>query len=1231
MRRILLIAVCAFLSCGPALRGPGSFSDRLSRAQNAYLADGDQDRAQSELEAALTIEPTSPEAHFLLADLLDVTGRPAQALDHYLRVLEETHLSGDGQDEAVAAAMGVVAIRNRVEAFNDIFNTFWNERSNRPDKLPPEALFQLRNLTFGIALKSDDADASAEFLEGTGCLTNWMTAGSFGPFVWETFDDERLRNEMTDPLRPWPGSVDLGPGRGRSAVRRARAKTCTISTGDRTNSTEGVSWSRTTISIVKPETVLFRLETTSAARVFVGKDLVFSRDPRVSWPSMVHWFGADLPAGTTDIVVELADPGYARTFSLVATTRDGTSLATGHGADLPPSGGRAVAAPGVSPQHKPQSPSSALALLRAAVWWEDRDLAGDLLSWLTARGFGESPVVLTLRAQAVKIDPSLPGEVAFELSRNLMIEALGKEPRMIEARDQIAITEASDGRDVEAVDIIREGIALCPDEPTLFGRLAELAVGLGWYSETLYAVNEMDRLMPSSCKTLGWRLFLARQLNRFDEARELAKAQRSCNSTAAGLAEELGRSGRYELSAQEYERIAGLRPDSVLFNKELGSAHLASADLEGFTVVISRVLDLDPADILSRLSLADALIALGRKDDARAVLVKGLAILPGPHPVINNAIDTLDSRKPYAQMRIDGLAVIDEYKKNDVEYNTAAVWVLDRAVHLVGRSGARTEIVHNIAHLKTDEAVEEHGEMSLPDGAILLTARTIKKDGRILEPEDIAGKSTISLPDLEPGDFIEQEYVAFALTSPVFLGGFETGRFYFQDFNTAFHRSEVMVVAPRSMEIQADPRGDCPAVEIRQDGDAKVWIWRTREKLPRGREPLAPVASEYLPSIKVSAGGTQQSLCSRFNDMIAGLERPADPIDEALSNALDGISRDDVTAVKTALYHWVMEHIQNESDLFEQAGHIIGRRSGSRVRAFLALLHAAGIEGRLALVKQAGEDDTVSDVPDMGIMSRSAVLIGDDEWVNLDEEGSKYGYLPPEIRRRPALLPDSCEMVKTTDGAVGADGRSIDARFAMSADGSLEGHVVEDLTGHLAASWRTRIRQIPAAELEQRFQESYLADTVSRAELTSLSFENLDSPQSPLVLKYSFAVDRFARRGTGGLEVKLPFESSLQKSMGALPTRTTAVVMASHDAKIVNISFTTPKGTRISAVTGPNEAQGPWGVIRRKTSVDGNTLKVRVESTFDAIRVEPPEYPEFLEYSQLHDRVSKIEFTVLPR
>ncbi len=53
-------------------------------------------------------------------------------------------------------------------------------------------------------------------------------------------------------------------------------------------------------------------------------------------------------------------------------------------------------------------------------------------------------------------------------------------------------------------------------------------------------------------------------------------------------------------------------------------------------------------------------------------------------------------------------------------------------------------------------------------------------------------------------------------------------------------------------------------------------------------------------------------------------------------------------------------------------------------------------------------------------------------------------------------------------------------------------------------------------------------------------------------------------------------------------------------------------------------------MIRRKTSVDGNTLKVRVESTFDAIRVEPPEYPEFLEYSQLHDRVSKIEFTVYP-
>ena len=81
-------------------------------------------------------------------------------------------------------------------------------------------------------------------------------------------------------------------------------------------------------------------------------------------------------------------------------------------------------------------------------------------------------------------------------------------------------------------------------------------------------------------------------------------------------------------------RHARLRPDSVLFNKELGGARLASADLEGFARVASRVLELDPAELPSRLSLADALIALDRKDDARAVLEQGLAILPGPHPIM---------------------------------------------------------------------------------------------------------------------------------------------------------------------------------------------------------------------------------------------------------------------------------------------------------------------------------------------------------------------------------------------------------------------------------------------------------------------------------------------------------------------------------------------------------------------------------------------------------------------
>ena len=98
--------------------------------------------------------------------------------------------------------------------------------------------------------------------------------------------------------------------------------------------------------------------------------------------------------------------------------------------------------------------------------------------------------------------------------------------------------------------------------------------------------------------------------------------------------------------------------------------------------------------------------------------------------------------------------------------------------------------------VQSQEAVDENGEFSMPEGARLLTLHTVKADGTRLEPDAIAGKSSLSLPNLAPGDYVEFETVRGESPSVGFPGGYLGDRFYFKSFEVPFDHSELVVVLP---------------------------------------------------------------------------------------------------------------------------------------------------------------------------------------------------------------------------------------------------------------------------------------------------------------------------------------------------------------------------------------------------------------------------------------------------
>ncbi|MCP4605974.1 MAG: DUF3857 domain-containing protein [Proteobacteria bacterium] len=1239
MRLHTLIVFFTLASACGSLRPAAEHAEKIvAPCSKAYIELGHTDEALHCLEQLANTESPSIRASFLLADLLDEIGNPAAALPYYFKVIELAHKHGGAPEETIAASMGIVAIRDRIEGFKDKFKKFMSELGDDlgrlpddPGRLPREARFQLQNLSLGLARRAGQTDDAAKAVEHAGCLVHWRVAGPLGPFTWTEFDKaETPFSDLSSNM-----SVDLGPGRGLSPVRTVTSNTCFVTIKNPAMSLEGVTWSRTAIALSDSKTVFFRLHTNSAAVVYAGGKEIFRRDPRRAWPSAVSWFSATLPAGATVITVMLAAQNVAPSFSMTAVDKLGSPAFISQNPEMIASGkpinSSSVESAADTIHPHPQSrPIATYAQFKIALWWDDIELAFELADKLLSRNDDPAPILLVALAEATGADPSLPGEVAYEQARALDEQALKKETRLWRSRVNLADREFSEERTQETIEILNNGIELSPEEPVIRRRLVNILATQGWLAEASDSMHGLEQLLPTSCNTLEWKLSLARQQVDLVEARKLAEKLNNCDTSSPALAEELARLQDWDRALAERRRLAERESTSASLAFDVFEAASARSDLQEAIRAGKHALEYAQTDESIRFTLADAMAASGDPVGARKIIENGLSLAQSPRSSLASALASLERRGLLAEFRVNGPAVLKIYEAEQHEYDTSAVFVLDRAVHIVDPDGGTAMLVHTITHLLSDEAVEQHGELSLPRGAILLTARTIKSDGRILEPEEIGGKPTFSLPDLKPGDFIEIEYVLYSFPNQIYPGGFDTERFYFQDFQTAFHHSEIVVAAPDGMVIVDDPRGSCPPRVERSTGNLRVYSWKAKGVLPYPSEPLSPNATEYLPSIRVTARATWANTLQRMRELLADKDRPSRHIDRALSEATAGIPVDNHSERRLAIYNWVMEKIEPEDDMFEHASHIVVRKAGNRIRAFMAVMSAAGYPSRLALVKPSGADESLERAPQMRNYSELTVLVPEDGFVSLDQEQAPYGYLPPELRFRPAILVDNGERIETSGGAVPFDSQEIEVVFTLEADGTAIGTVREKLTGVLAARWRSEFKRYPKLEMERRFQEIYLSAEIRGAKLKSLVIKGLDSPGKILILEYAVEVPGFARVAGNESVIEIPFPITLVKQIGGLPARATPLVLASRIQKKISASIALPKGSRTKVLyAGQKFVKSNWGNAKRWHTNNGLKIQIGYEAHLTADRINPRDYPAFLAFAQSIDRLSNLELSVI--
>jgi hypothetical protein len=423
-----------------------------------------------------------------------------------------------------------------------------------------------------------------------------------------------------------------------------------------------------------------------------------------------------------------------------------------------------------------------------------------------------------------------------------------------------------------------------------------------------------------------------------------------------------------------------------------------------------------------------------------------------------------------------------------------------------------------------------------------IAARVIKPDGTIVElkKEDVFDRTVVkvsgekmkvksfALPSVEPGSVVEYRW------REVHPGGSADGlRLSFQ--RSIPVRSVAYYLKPfGGMRYRPVNMGDA-RFEKDKDGFFRMAMtnmpaFREEPRMPPEDSVRAWVFLYYSDDRKMDAEQYWKETGKKFYEILKEQIKPNDEVKAAVASIV-GDAKTDAEKLQR-IYDFCRTKIKNISD--DAAGLSPDEReklkenkspSDTLKRAqgtggdidflFAALARAAGFDARVAL--SGNNDDFFFDRSFMHYTflgsSFVAVRVGDAwQFFSPAEMYVPYGMLGWPEEGQDVLVTDAKEPVWVR-GLVAGPEKSVERRtgkFKLSDDGTLEGDVKIEYTGHFAYEKKEYNDEDSPAEREKTVVESW--KTRMGAEVTDLHIENVTDPIKPFVYTFHVRVPSYATR-----------------------------------------------------------------------------------------------------------------------
>ena len=1143
-------------------------------------------------------------------------GDPRSAAEGYLSALRATVISSDER----APLVGWFAVRHLLGLRASVTDLYTQHRGAlesvlaQPGHAGWRAVAELEDWraieVYDRAETTGDA-YDAEVVHRMGCARGLRLAGPFG----HGGAPDRLHVFPAEERSPWPVAWAADPMRGTVPHVLATTQTRCLAVADE-QVAEGVFYAETFFRTRGARELLVAVQ--GAVEVWVDDTPVLVRGVE-DWGSWQR-FGAQIAVGN----------GRHRILARVLTPAASVRLLNPDGTPANmESDGDAAAPYTIEPPSILPDPNPIDAIVRAAAKGSAALAGSPVVATLAAYAahaeqlddvasalvtpLVEPPdaaaVALQMASAFVAEDPAYPQDAREPRARALRARALARDPGLWQARLLTTLDDAEQHGLTEAVEPLRKLADDVPSEPEVLEQLARVYGKLGWRGDQARALASLAQRFPDDVGALHAYLEALDENGPASEAdRFAARIAKLDPDAEVDLERALSRRD-YKAAIAELERLKKRRPDRTEIAVRIADVLSRSGDPSAAAAELEKALKKHPLDAQARFRLSDGAYASGDSGALRRALASALQVGAATDE-LRAAIDLLEGATDLEPYRKDGKAVVREYaawEKAGHRMEGTAARVLDYAATWVHDDGSSEMLEHEIQKIQSQEAINSESEMQPPTG-LVLHLRVIKPDGRVLEPEPVPGKPTLTLPHLEVGDYVEMEHITHEAGDGDKGRQYHSPHWFFREADKGYWQSEFVVVTPASRVLEIETRGNVPAPLTRTVGTFVERRWRVDLSPPAEVEPESPPITEFLPSVRVGWGISLDATLAHLVDL-AGDETPLDPRLRAKAlEVVRGVPPLATDERARRLYRFVLEHVQDGKET--DGRRVVTGGTGARQAAFRYMLRLLGIPSDLALVKNRLATPPLGEMSEVEEYDALVMRVLTDKgvrWMMVRDKFAPYGYIPAELREQPAIVLVA-EMPRDVVHATGAleDDVVYEGRADVKDDGSALLDLTLTFSGNRAIAWRNALDQIPQAKLDDFVDRELVAPSFDGGHVRELKVDGADALDQPLVMHVRIEAPELAKMVRGGLALHPPFAPNLTQ-LAALPVRHTPLLRPASWRAEVRLRVVLPESMKMPAEMAHGTARDGEASVLVKDAVNGHAIDYDRTIALPAGRVQPGE------------------------